>query len=522
MIRLPLSSISLSPVDVECSLQQADIYYGLLRQGFKKHDIARYLNDYRQAQAEANGLTCTDFNLAAPSTFELTSQRAIPHPQEEEDQTQDAWQTGSTIKNAFSEVGSRSTSYGQDIEGQECRVEVHHEDNRSPSPKTTVPTMRVNKHAPRKSSLLRFFRAASPEKQSSEVHSESVVGSSKHTTIKNPSRRSLTHFWRTAEVEDYASDTTAKILLTDQLRRLSLESTSRPSEHAAELPALVLPPPLSDTYTFHDNSDLGTNEDFDGLGDLSDADQAHRSCSLLCLTEHSTYLPSSPPIPDASPIETPSSNRAESASPEFPVTPTPVRNASGFPHTEPRQYRHLCLDGRGFPVYNDSLPAVSQPQTPADLLRGPFVTEHDAAYTAPPGMLLAGPGSVSMLDNGRWDHRIGEQSPTARAISLRERRNRELQRSVRAEGIRLQRLRLRDEAMFTQGTFAAGPPDGDGTGERPQAMAEALQDAWRDDLDADRVGDENFEVELLLLQPRGMRIVSGNARLDAWEGEVGR
>ncbi|KAL6246663.1 hypothetical protein RBB50_005970 [Rhinocladiella similis] len=529
MIRLPPSSISLSAVDIEISLRQADIYYGLLRQGFKKHDVARYLNDYRQAQAEASVLTYSDFSLSAPTTFELTSRRPIPHPKEEEVQEQEPPQIGSSNKSGSSEYSSRSTSYAQDVAGQECKVAGKHEDKRPPSPKSAVPTMRVNKHAPRKSSLLRFFRAASPEKQSPEDDSESVAGSSKHTTAKGTSRRSLTHLWRTSEVEKPDSDMVPKDSLAGQLKRLSLESTSRKSESTVELPPIVLPPPLSSTYTFCDSLGLGSSEEFGGSDNLSEAGstskqgQLRRSSSPLCAMESSSYLPSSPPIPHASPIETPSSSRSESASPEFPVTPTPIRNAAAFPHTEPRQYRHQYLDGSSFSVYNDSLPAISQPQTPADLSRGPFVTEHDAAYTAPPGMLLAGSSSLQTLDSGRWDRGIGEQSPTARAISLRERRNRELERSVRAEGVRLQRLRIRDEAMFTQGAVVASPPEG--TGERPRATttAEALQDAWRDDLDADRVGEENFEAEIGLSHPRGMRVVSGNVRfIDGWEGGVDR
>ncbi|KIW18479.1 hypothetical protein PV08_02767 [Exophiala spinifera] len=523
MIRLPPSSISLSAVDIDFGLRQADIYYGLLRQGFKKHDIARYLNDHRQAQAEAHGLPGTEFNISAPSTFELTSRQVSPRPQDEGDQEKDVPQVVSSNRTASSDCGSGSSSYAQDVAYQECKAAGNHEDSRSPSPKTTVPTMRVNRHAPRKSSLLRFFRAASPEKQSPEGNSESVVDSPKHTAARNSSRRSLTHFWRTPEPEEADSDIPEKNSLADKLMRLSLESTGRKSDSTIDLP------PIANTYTLPDSPGLGTSEAFGGSENISDIrspskqDQGLRSSRLPGVTGSSTYLPSSPPpVPDASPVESSSFSHALSASPEFPVTPTPIRNAASYPRTEPHRVRHQYLDGSGFSVYNDSLPAVSQPQTPADLARGPFLTEQDAAYTAPPGMLLVGSGSVSAGDTGRWDRGVSEQSPTARAISLRERRNRELLRGVRAEGVRLQRLRMRDEAMFTRRADAANPPEGDGTDERFRAAAETFQDAWRDDLDADRVGEENFESEASESHNGGMRVVSGNARfIDAWEGGLG-
>jgi hypothetical protein len=98
-------------------------------------------------------------------------------------------------------------------------------------------------------------------------------------------------------------------------------------------------------------------------------------------------------------------------------------------------------------------------------------------------------------------------------MTLRERRTRELTRSVRAEGVRLNRLMMRDEAMFTQRGFrTAAAANGDAVIE---ALPQIPDDIWRDNLDADRVGEENFEAELDVGGRRVMRAVSGNARLDA-------
>jgi hypothetical protein len=63
-------------------------------------------------------------------------------------------------------------------------------------------------------------------------------------------------------------------------------------------------------------------------------------------------------------------------------------------------------------------------------------------------------------------------------------------RGVRAETVRVQRTRTRDEATVTLG---------------------ARDEIWRAELDVDRVGEENFETDSEMSRGRGMRVVSGNA-----------
>ena len=128
----------------------------------------------------------------------------------------------------------------------------------------------------------------------------------------------------------------------------------------------------------------------------------------------------------------------------LPATPSPERiRLSG--HTEP-QNRYSYSRASRLSVYNDHLPSTQQPQTPADLARRPILTDHDMAYTAPPGTLSR--RQVISYDT----------SPTTRGRELRARRMREYQRAEIVEREREQR-----------------------TGPR----------LWVDDWAADRVGEEN-------------------------------
>ena len=189
----------------------------------------------------------------------------------------------------------------------------------------------------------------------------------------------------------------------------------------------------------------------------------------------------------------------------MPNTPTPVRGPRTA-STELQNQRPDSLDGTSFQVYDDSLPRSVQPQTPADLTIRTVVTEHDAAYTAPPGVVRS--NMRSRLRSGRNEMvEPGEQSPTARAMGMRERRERELMRSVRAEGMRLERLRQQDRERIARG-LDGNDDDSDGPGPA------IVRDAWRDDLEGDRVGEENWESEAELhgWVDRPIRVVSGNAQ----------
>ena len=524
MIRLPPTSISLSEGDVDFHLQQAQTYYGLLKQGYKKHDVARYLDDYREAAIDLTNQSSIDFR-PVPSTFDLACRRVFKssehdekttqHSDEDNKQTSDPESTQLSASSLNPIARSFSDDYGTIVQQEPFETEDVH-DQESVSLVSFIPQMQLTRHAPRKSSLLRFAEAVSPERQSEQTPTSLSVA---RNGIKSYRRRSLTYPYRSSEVDAQALISTSQDSLVEELDRLSLRQTSTQSEpNMQELDSMPfeLPPALSSTSTswsFYDDLVLRPRSDD------QDPDGSHtprRSSSLLGRARPTIYPPSSPPYA-ASPLDGPPQDDPTSTSPELPTTPTPIRNATTYSRTEPRHHRHHYLDGGSFSVYNDSLPASSQPQTPADLSRGRLVAQNDAAYTAPPGMVRAGSASVSNQDGNRWDGNVGEQSPTVRAISLRERRNRELQRGARAEGVRLQRLRIRDEAMFAQDTATANPPArGMGIGEG--ARGETLQDIWRDDLDADRVGEENFEPELDVTRRGTMRVVSGNARFEGWEG----
>ena len=199
--------------------------------------------------------------------------------------------------------------------------------------------------------------------------------------------------------------------------------------------------------------------------------------------------------------------------PPMPETPTPARPARGA-RTEPRQPRHQ-LDGTSFSVYNDTIPTEAQPQTPADLSRHYRLTEQDAAYTAPPGVLHTGsPTRRPRFTTADLEVGPGEQTPMARAMGSRERRARELMRSVRAEGVRLQRLREQDRQLIARG-LDGNEEMRDRGGPGPVVAPEL----WRDDFEGDRVGDENWEGngEWSARGRDGMRVVSGNARDRLWE-----
>lgn len=540
MIHLQPTSISLSERDIDFHLRQAEIYHGLVRQGFKKDDIVRYLTDYRKATAEIAGQDLVSTaDLSIPSTLELAARRCRGSSQDgPEDHAGEGPESDNTSTSGFSEW---KTPLPEDVTqdlpgllgdgerpdmGQE--EDVHDQDPGSPI--SMAPTMHVNKHAPRKSSLLRFAKAASPDNSAAsliddEKEEDSISPiATVSTRVRGYRRRSNTYPYQSSD-PDSGATIVAQDGLIDGMSRMSLLTSLHGSSPVApgsdDLP-FALPPPFSSTPrvlscqddTYASPAATQTLEDsYDGSAStrLRPTLSTRRSSSLLNQELSISDVPSSPPIPF-----TPSRGERDQlqdsqGSPQFPITPTPIRNAESLSRTDPRQHTRVYLDGNSFSVYNDSLPANSQPQTPADLSRRPLITEYEAAYTAPPGMIRQGSASFPYHPRIGISREFGEQSPTARAISLRERRNRELLRSVRAEGIRLQRLQLRDEMVLTQRALDATQDLEHPRTDLLQHMSEGL---WRDDLDADRVGEENFENETEINQRRVMRVVSGNARFE--------
>ncbi|KIW23880.1 hypothetical protein, variant [Cladophialophora immunda] len=391
------------------------------------------------------------------------------------------------------------------------------------SPRSVVSTMHIIQHAPRKSSLLRFAEAASPEHPSTEPDEGRPVPAPSVTPIRRKyKRRSHTYPYQSSE-RDSVTDTLTYEHVLDGMNRVSLDDSldSAPFE---------LPPAIQASARTNSAEDITFASPVTGspLGDgsvdvsstaiASRTTECRQSSDSLGQMYTITDMPSSPPLPQTPAADYFGEQPASPVSTRLPSTPTPIRNAADLPRTEPRPYRHQYLDGNSYTVYNDSLPADSQPQTPAETSRHPLITEQDAAYTAPPGMLHIGSASVGYHGRQGWDQGASQQSPTARAINLRERRNRELTRSVQAEGVRLHRLRMRDESRFTQHALEA---DVAATGRnRTEAFSPTSDDLWRDELEADRVGDENFETGHDRSHRTIMRAVSGNARFDlgGWHG----
>ncbi|OAP59406.1 hypothetical protein AYL99_06704 [Fonsecaea erecta] len=536
MIRLPPSSLSLSERDIEFHLRQTQIYQGLLRQGFKKDDIIRYLNDYRNAAADAVYPGLQGFGLSTSSTVELSYRRPQPSPGESD---RDQGKEKSPVCHGSSEsIDGLITCFpdlSPDIEEFQDEPPDHLSDilgqgsenspNGSPkSPRSLGPTLHLNQHAPRKSSLLRFAEVVSPERPSPDAEEGRPVPVPTATPMrKKYKRRSHTYPYQSSE-QDSVAETLTQDQILDSLNQISLDDS-------LEDAPLELPPAIHTTAPIYPAQDVmfasPATESAPGDGSVhrSSTDIAQptlgrrrSSSDVLGQMYFITDMPSSPPLPRTPANDYFGQEPASPGSPRLPSTPTPIRNAATLPRTEPRPHRPRYLDGSSYAVYNDSLPADSQPQTPADVARHPLITEQDAVYTAPPGMLRIRSVSVAHRDRPGWDRETAQQSPTARAINMRERRNRELTRSVQAEGVRLQRLRIRDESRFMQRALEA---DAAATGgNRAEMLSPATDDIWRDELEADRVGDENFETGNNGGDRGVMRAVSGNARLDlgGWNG----
>lgn len=507
MIRLPPSSISLSERDIDFHLQQAHLYHGLLKQGFKKDDIIRYLSDYREATGQAYSGDALGLNLPSASTFELSASR-LHSPEPSESGPAEPQRRHSISSASASSPSTPFPDLPLDFVATEDFNNLKTEDVDSAAPVLTTPNNLVNQHAPRKSSLLRFAHAISPEHSSPKPEDEGDnLADMLAPRSRKYKRRSNTYPYQSSD-RDSAGEPHND--LADAISQMSLRNNPTDDSGADDLP-FALPKPCPAVARVETRVGPSfASPPFEGSS-VTPPTIPRRSSSLLGYTDYTTDIPSSPPLPSTPMRHHLSQPQTSADSPELPTTPTPIRNALRTPRTEPRRYRQQ-LDGNAFSVYNDSVSATSQPQTPADLSRQPFITEYDAAYTAPPGMTGAGRVSAPYRDRHGWERESGEQTPTARAISLRDRRNRELTRSIRAEGVRLHRLRLRDEALFTElGAQAAAAANGGGRRETVPPMG---NDIWRDDLEADRVGEENFEAETDVSRPSVMRAVSGNARFD--------
>ena len=523
MIRLPPSSISLSEHDLSFHLQQIDIYHGLLRQGFKKKDILRYFDEHRTANRAAT----TDSEQSesviqpAPSCVELAVRGSTsvhssdPHPEPPRKSTTPVSQ-------------SEDNHYGTKLENTTCNLD----DGEDLSSHADAPAQLVHRHAPRQSSLLRFAKAISPE---SSTHSDRTDDATR--IVVAPARtyrpRTETYSYNQSEasetdltigIQDLHLDPASADVFLPAARRTERSTSPMRPEAECFIPAQVQQPAFPASRPSLDQLNTTYETQAQVQQTISPSGSTYIPLSVLSPRKSSlgatsinrnrgdspspaVDFPSSPPGPE---LHRPQRLILSPSLPPMPTTPTPVRRTQQATWTEPRSQG---FDG-SFAVYDDSIPASVQPQTPADLVRHSIITEHEAAYTAPVGRIHTPSRSERMSRVDQLEP--GEQSPTARAMGVRERRARELLRGVRAEGIRLERLRRQDRERFNRGV--------EGNNERERAERARAVDGpgpavftepWVDELEGDRVGDENWEAELEGLgvwRPRaGIRVASGNA-----------
>lgn len=518
MIRLPPTGITLSQQDLKFHLQQIDIYHGLLKQGFRKRDIIRHFDEQRAAaDASAKLKSLRSEDLTAPSTLDLALRPRISSP------------TDDTLASGFQSVRTSSEEEADYI----LQLSENQETN-TPSPEctkltdealtpedagrgsSTIENSRARQHAPRQSSLLRFAQTVSSSSDSGLNPSASFSPTSTITYR----HRSETYPYVHSEVDqDLSGESESGKSLVDEVEYLSLSDelvpisqnpgmrTLPPSNlrpEADEFMPLYLPPPFSSTLRATSRPSHSSHS-----ADLSQAilaasprlpasdtfsDHRGRNDRMQHLRQSSSTSSSSPL--HLSHRLTQEGSAARVSSPSLPPIPVTPRRATPFQPSHGQGVSHQYLDG-SFTVYDDSIPASTQPQTPTDVARGMLVTEYTAAYTAPPGMVRS-----EFVRGGHYSQHLrqtsGEVSPTARAVMMRERRHREFARSARIESLRFHRTRE------VHGSLPRQPAE-----DRPGL---GVLELWRDDLDADRVGEENAEAERPFPATNGMRIISGNRR----------
>jgi hypothetical protein len=506
MIRLPPSSISLAEHDLAFHSQQIDVYHGLLKQGFKKKDIVRYFKEHREANvaSSSNSHDSGEFIEPALSCFDLTvksiSRASSSRLDDEEDPSQVTREESSSHRPLRDDVSSGRMGEQELAAG---------------SSSSAAPAQVNHRHAPRQSSLLRFAEAVSSDSSMAAEESPDVT-----RVVPSPAKSYRPRTERYSSFESEFSDSefvgsfqrvclnsvdqTELIEPRDHLQRCT--SPLRPEAESFVLESCTQPKSESLRSTPAIPSSV---EDADTCPQLTPADHVPSSLvtprkSSLGAT-HQPYrlieFPSSPPSPDLNPRSRPLPHMLTT-----PNRPTPRES-----WTEPRSQG---FDG-SFAVYKDAIPSLLQPQTPAELVRQSIITEHEAAYTAPVGM-IRGLSTNRQHRHPFFELETGEESPTARAIGMRERRARELLRSVRAESLRFERLRLQDMERMTRGIDGNLDITDRGRArdrERDDGPGPAIfTEPWEDELEADRVGAENWEGEETGLERRTMRVTSGNAR----------
>ncbi|KAK5940134.1 hypothetical protein PMZ80_007553 [Knufia obscura] len=463
MIRLPATGIDISQNDLNFHLQQLDIYQGLLKQGFKKKEIIRYFND-KQAQNGEQGSQHGGSLTPAPSTFDLC--------------TTSLYSTESELTASDSRNSSLNNNITSRDHSKQSPPVSPPTLNTNPASKSTSIEQRSKQHAPRQSSLLRYAHGISSESPPEEFNIKVPFSPRSNITYRP---RSQTYSYDQSELGE--NDIAGIRTPVEELEHLSLDDELLPTSVESTRTTIRVVSNLRPEAEAFTPLYMRLKEEVNAL--VKEQNNGGSSSP----TEQRS-LPSSPPLPSQQ-LE----GQNERSSPTLPPIPG-VRSIlrPKTPETAQRRMHQQYLDG-SFTVYDDSRPARLQPQTPADLQRGNHFNEFNAAYTAPPGMIR------TPMTGSRHGHNprqpSGDMSPTARALLIRERRQREFARSAHIEGLRIGRMR-------------------DGANNREEeAAANAVDEAnlWREDLDADSVGDENSEDATTMPTFRGIRAISGNRRV---------
>lgn len=460
MIRLPPTGIDISPNDLDFHLHQLDIYQGLLKQGFKKNEIINYFKDQNvKFNDNENAAETSD---PIPSTVELCA-KSLDAPETQA-------RTTTTQESSPDPLhASRSPSLSP-----ECPVSSKHISRQAAQARSLSAADKG--YAPRQSSLLQYSKAISPDTFSGAAQSSIRIPLSPRANISyRPRSQKYSH-------EQSEIDANAFTQMVDTgsngLHHPSLDNDLVPTVTGSEdtnIRGVSDLRPEAESFT---PISLRQVQSFveDSLKGKEKADDSSESDSFS--------MPSSPPL-----LPLNAESRRSPSLPRMPRTP-PEQHATE-PVTARRQIYQQYLDG-SFSIYDDSVPARLQPQTPADLGHGRTLDLTNAAFTAPPGMIRS-----PMPSQGRYIHGTrqpsGDQSPTTRALVIRQRRQREFDRGARVEELRVSRVRT----------------------EQTEPRREDMQiskDFWRDDLDADGVGEENFEDLVPAADVQRLRTISGNRR----------
>ena len=197
MLRLPPTSISLSADDVSECLENLNTYHSLLKQGFKQHDIRVWMKEKREA-IQPGSQHYHDVGDPLPSTVDLAL-RAQTRDEEElpirtKAPTLDKYQQHPSRKATTSDSKSnQEIASDDDPREQAASADLQH---------ASMP----QRHAPRKSSLLRFSQMPSSESSS---NSDDLPAQDLNLPVPLPARtyrpRTDTYSYEQSEESDQAN-----------------------------------------------------------------------------------------------------------------------------------------------------------------------------------------------------------------------------------------------------------------------------------------------------------------------------